>query len=270
MNNIIFQDNISETLFITIKMKALENELENGILKDKYSSELYKKLDYDFSKFPNKGLSRIGVCVRARYFDNKVKNYINNNKNVVVIFVGAGLDTRYFRINANNLNAVFYELDLDDVISLRKKVLRNEKVNYISNSMFETVWMDELKQKHQNAKFLFIVEGVFMYFDKALIKKFFIDLATRFEGQILCDMLSDWASKNSNKHDIIKNMESKFKFGINDFNEIENWHKNIKYIESTSIMKVFPERWVFFVKLLTLIPFIKNANKLVNFKLSKY
>lgn len=262
-------NNISDTLFINIKMKALENELENGILKDEYSLKLYKELEYDFSKFPSHGLSRIGICVRARYFDDEVINFIKNNENPVVVLVGAGLDTRYFRINGTNLNAVFYELDLDDVIKLRKVVLKDEKVNYISSSMFETEWMDELETTHKNANFLFVVEGVLMYFDENLVREFFVNLASRFRGEILCDLLSIWASKNSSKHDIIKNMQAKFKFGIDNLSKIESWHQNIKYIKNISVMKAQPKRWGFFIKILTLIPAFKNATRLVSFGLKK-
>lgn len=269
MSKISIKDSVSDTLFINVKMKALEHELKNGILKDEHSLRLYRELDYDFSKFPSRGLSRVGVCVRARYFDDEVKSYIQKSENLVVVFVGAGLDTRYFRIDAKNLNATFYELDLDEVISLRKEVLEASGVTYIASSMFETSWMDELKKSHEKAKFLFVVEGVLMYFEKSLVKQFFIDLASRFHGRIICDMMSTWASKNSSKHDIIKDMDAKFKFGVDDFSEIESWHKNISYLKHLSVMEAFPKRWGFFVRLLALIPPINNATKLASFKLGE-
>lgn len=266
---IIIKNSISDTLFINIKMKALEHFAKNSILQDEFSFKLYKDLDYDFSKFPSKGLSRIGVCVRAKYFDEKVKKFIKNNENCVVVFVGTGLDTRYFRINAQELKAKFYELDLPDVIELRKDVFKGQKtqnIELISASMFDTSWMDNLQKNHLNSQFLFVVEGVIMYFEKELIKEFFVNLASRFSGEIICDLLNVWASKNSNKHDVIKDMEAKFKFGIDELNSMEKWHKNIKLLESVSIMKVFSKRWGVF-KFLTIFKAIKNATRLVTFKL---
>lgn len=263
----MLSDQISDTLFINIKMKALENNLKNGVLKDEYSLKLYNELDYDFSKFPDRGLSRMGVALRAKYFDDELSKFIASNPNCVVVFVGSGLDTRFFRINGESLEAKFYELDLDDVILLRKQVLPSPKVEYIKSSMFETKWMDELKDKHKNQQFFFCIEGVLMYFEESLVKELFINLATRFKGVILCDILNVWMSQNSAKHDVIKDMEAKFKFGLEELKDIEKWHKNIKLTKSIPVMKVDKKRVPFWINLLLLVPKFANATRLVTFKL---
>lgn len=120
MEKAAITDHISETLFINISMKARENGQPGGVLKDPFSAELMDKLDYDFSKFEDARLSRVGVVVRAQYFDEETKAFIRNNrdKNLIVVHLGAGLDTRYLRIHGSGLPAVFYELDLPAVMDL--------------------------------------------------------------------------------------------------------------------------------------------------------
>jgi methyltransferase (TIGR00027 family) len=271
MEKITIKGDVSETLFINIPMKAMESEHPKGILKDPHSVELMSQLDYDFSKFDSAKMSRIGVVVRTQYFDEEAEKFINRNRgaNLVVVDVGVGLDTRYFRINGADQPVVFYELDLPEVMELREMVLPpSGNQRYIKSSMFETAWMDELAAKHPEALFLFLFEGVVMYFPEEKIRKMFSDLADRFYGEMICDLVNMWLCKNSKSHDALKKMEARFKFGINDETQIADWHPNIQHVKSTAPMKRHPQRWGFLVsRVLANIPFIKNTYKLATYRL---
>ncbi|WP_321529911.1 class I SAM-dependent methyltransferase [uncultured Desulfuromonas sp.] len=271
MEKVRITDSISETLFINIPMKAGEHARLDGILKDPFSAQLVKRLDYDFSRFASAPLSRIGVVVRARYFDEESMAFLNANKgkNLIVVHVGAGLDTRFLRIDGAGQPAVFYELDLPDVIDLREKVLPPlENEHLIRASMFETDWMDDLSARHPDGHFLFVIEGICMYFPEAKLRQFFRDLAQRFSGEILCDLLNVWMSKNSKKHDVLKKMEAEFAFGIDDEKRIEQWHPRLHYVKTALIMKQHPARWGFFIShFFANLPFIKKSSKMVTYRL---
>lgn len=84
------------------------------------------------------------------------------------MIVGCGLDARRQRLGRLAETAVFYELDIEEVIDVRRKLmpaLENEQ--FIVSSTVETKWMDELVAKHPNGNFIFIIEGVLMYFGEA-------------------------------------------------------------------------------------------------------
>lgn len=271
MQKVAISDDISKTLFITLYMKAIENQEKNPILKDSFSKDLMEKIDFDFSKYENIIFSRIGTNQRARYFDKVATNFIKEKENPVVVFVGCGLDTRYLRINGESLKARFYELDLPEVIDFRVKLLKSgENCTYIKESMFKSSWMDDLVKNNQNGNFLFIIEGVLMYFEKEQVKDLLVNLASRFDGELAFDTLSVWASKNSDKHDTIKNEVAKFRYGIDDDKELESWHESIKLISTTSIMKQKIGRFDFKIalyKLISCIPMVKNAGRLVRYKI---
>lgn len=271
MEKVTINNDISKTLFITVGVKAMENEEKNPILEDKFSKEMVKKIDFDFSKYKDVKFSRIGTNQRAKYFDEVTKEFIKTNNNPIVVFVGCGLDTRYLRINGENLHAKFYELDLPEVIEFRKKLLKcGENCTYIKSSMFETSWMDELVKNNQNGQFLFLIEGVLMYFEKQTVKEFITNLASRFKGEIALDTISVWLSENSVKHDTIKNENAKFKYGIDDDKELESWHENIKLLDTESIMGQGVSRFDFHVliyKFFSLIPKFKKASRLVRYKI---
>lgn len=269
MQKISISDEISQTLLITLYMRAKEQEYEKPILEDKYSFWLKKKIDYDFSRFKNAPLSQIGTNLRAKYFDEECENFIKKHKNAVVVFIGSGLDTRYLRLK--NKDAIFYELDLPEVINLREKLIKNDDCYHLKTSAFETKWMDELSKKHKNANFLFLAEGVLMYFEEEIVKSFLINLTKRFNAEIIFDALSVWLSKNSKKHDVMRHEKASFKFGIDDDKSIEKWHQNINYISTKYIMKLKINKINFLVilfKLISLIPKFKKSSKILRFKLN--
>ncbi len=57
-----------------------------------------------------------------------------------VVFLGSGLETSYNRIGNQIVN--FYQVDLPDVIEVRKRVLGNAKnEQLISGDMFDLNWI---------------------------------------------------------------------------------------------------------------------------------
>jgi O-methyltransferase involved in polyketide biosynthesis len=198
---------------------------------DKGEGILMNKIDYDFSKYKNAVRSSVGVAIRVKYFDELTADFIQKHKNPIVVNVGCGLDTRYKRLGPEITgNAVFYELDIPEAIELRERFLHeSENDIYLKGSIFETDWMDELKDKHPQAPFLFVAEGVLMYFEKERVKRVFVNLSERFStSQILFDVTSSWMCKNSHRHDSVKHTNAPFKLALDDDKEIEDWAKNLK------------------------------------------
>jgi O-methyltransferase involved in polyketide biosynthesis len=147
-NNI--QDNIADTLYIPLLMKCNETQRKAPFFSDPVACDIVKKIDYDFSKFENAVRSSVGVAIRAKYFDEPTADFIQTHKNPVVVNVGYGLDTRYERLGPEITgNAVFYELDIPEAMALRERFLHESENNiYLKGSIFETDWMDGLKDKH--------------------------------------------------------------------------------------------------------------------------
>ena len=176
-----FKSIVAETLLIPLYMRAKESHRDNPILNDKTAERLADNLEYDYSKFDGAKLSEVGCVVRGWYFDHAVQQFIKTHPNPVVVNVGCGLDTRFQRIG--NGKAIFYDMDLPEVISLRRELIHEQPGNvYIAASLLETDWMDDLLRKHPRSEFIFIVEGVLMYFYEKQVKAFLHHVARRFGG----------------------------------------------------------------------------------------
>ena len=224
------KDNIADTLYIPLLMKRNESNRRKPFFRDPFACEMVNKIDYNFSKYKKALRSSVGVAVRAKYFDEVTANFIQKHKNPIVVIIGCGLDARYQRLGKEITGkAIFYELDLPEVIELREKLLPIfENDIYLKYSMFETGWMDKLNDKHPQAAFLFVVEGVFIYFKKEQVKNVFVNLSKRFStSKILFDVRSSWLCKHSPVHDP-EITKSPFKLALDDDKEIENWAKNLK------------------------------------------
>lgn len=236
---------VEETLLITLYMRAKESRRKDAIIRDELACELVDKIDYDFAKFDKASMSALGCVIRGRHFDRKVQDFICRMPEPVVVNIGCGLDTRYQRIKEKK-NAVFYELDLPEVMSLRKRLLPPPDKNDIplAASLLESGWMDELREKHPDARFIFIIEGVVMYFYEEQVRTLLQRLASRFPGgEIHFDVCGTMFQKKSVKNDSVKHTNAHFRCGINDGRIIEQWVPQLKMSDSLSYMDIEKRRW---------------------------
>ena len=126
----------------------------------------------------------VGCVVRGRYFDDAVRRFIDNHSRPIVVNVGCGLDTRCQRIHRENDPTKYYELDLPEVISLRRELIPEPEYDtYISSSLLETKWLECLKTQHPDCDFIFIIEGVLMYFYEEQVKAVLHNIASHFSGR---------------------------------------------------------------------------------------
>lgn len=274
MEKIEFEGTVSETLLINLYFRSKENQETAPILKDEFSGDIVSKIDYDFAKFDSSTLSRVGTVIRARFFDDCILKFTREHPTAVIVQVGAGLDTRPLRLAPVCPEATFYDLDLPDVIALRDKLMPKAPRNYsLACSMLETAWMDELAAKHAGEKFVFVLEGVSMFFEKPIFREFFLNLAARFSGLVLVDLLNDFATKmNTRKHDTLKFMkeEVKIKMGIAGADEVEAWDKErIKCLEIGTMMNMYKHRWGLVGRAMSWIKPFREACRMFVFALGK-
>ncbi|MBO2641172.1 class I SAM-dependent methyltransferase [Shewanella algae] len=230
-------DPIAQTLFIPLYMKSCQSKLKDAFFSDPWACALMEQFDYDFSSFDQSVLSSVGVAIRAGYFDRLTADIIAAAQSCVVVNLGAGLDARFQRIqkligNTMEDKAWFYNLDLPEVIALREQLLPADSCETcISASVFDGDWMDELNARHQSATFVFIAEGLLMYFDNCQVQQLLQELANRFPGcHILFDGISRWMRDNSDNHDSVKYAGAGFKLAFDSPREIEQWHGKLKVI----------------------------------------
>lgn len=224
-----FQENVSETLLIPLYMRAQESKEENPIIIDEKSVELLSKVDYDFSKFSADERCQRYISLRTKYFDEAVRKFVDKYDDAVVVLIACGLDPRVERISIEKEYQV-YELDLPDVINLRRKFLPESPNNkYIAGSITNDEWIKTIKAEHPEGHFLFILEGISMYLTEEVMKNVFKNIDDNFDhAEIHVERMNKFLSKRTYLQQSVNNTNASFNWGSDNPKEIEEWSKSFK------------------------------------------
>ena len=176
---------IQETLLLPLWGRAYETQKNNPRLIDEHAVEIIKQIDYDFSNIrETQSMSQHGWVARSRHTDRMVLEFIKKHPKASIVNIGCGLDTTFSRVD--NGKIMFYELDLPDVIALRKNFYADSDRHIsIASSFLDTEWFEQIEFRDG---LLFLAGGVFMYFKEKQIKEFFIKVADHFNA---CDFYFD-------------------------------------------------------------------------------
>ena len=233
-NDLPILGDVQETMLGPLWARAKYSQLYPDILDDKKSSEIIKKIDYDFTKVQEYlGEWRgIGLLVRARNFDNAVMKYIEKFPEATIVNVGAGLDTTFYRVDNGSIK--WYDLDLPDAIEFRRKYIPEPtRCYYISKSALDYSWFDEVEFNLD--KGLFIITGGFIYyFQETEISALFGALAKKFpSGELIFDCVSNLAIKVAHKRAKKAGAETPFWYiGVGDpIKTLAKWSDKLKVID---------------------------------------
>jgi len=175
---------VAETLLITRYIRAVESQRPDALIKDERAEALVRQLDQESLRKTlalTNDYTRALMILKSREFDRFAQDFLKRHADGVVVHIGCGLDTRFERVE--NDQAEWYDLDLPDVIELRRKLVGGEGAHhhFLTCSVFDNAWLDTVSV-HQPRPFLFLAEGVFMYFEEVRVKSLVLRLRDRFPG----------------------------------------------------------------------------------------
>lgn len=226
----IEEGSIEETMLGPLWARATYSKKFPELLNDEKAIEIIRNIDYDFSEISEfLGEWRaVGLMMRARRFDDALKEYIEKFPDATVINIGAGLDTTFFR--ADNGKITMYNLDLPDVIELREDLVKENKRNQnIACSVFDEEWTDQIDFSDDKGIF-FIAGGFVYYFKEEKISPLIERLARKFPGgEIIFDSISSLASNIMNKRAEKAESDLRINLAIDDpYEMIPTWSPHIK------------------------------------------
>jgi O-methyltransferase involved in polyketide biosynthesis len=188
------------TLILPLWGRAFFSRLYPEILDDKEAAHIANSLGYDFSEV-EKALGEFGglsYIVRGRKIDDAIKHFLLEHPNATVVNIGSGLDTTFSRVDNGTVH--WYDIDIEDVISLRKSLIPEGPRNIcIAKSVFDYSWFKDIRFNMKDG-ILFVAGGVFYYFMENKVRELFIKLAENFPGgELYFDGETKTAVKVSNK-----------------------------------------------------------------------
>lgn len=255
---------VPETMLITLRAKYQETKSPDRIINDPKSVEILEQIDYDFSgKKQVKKTTQKGIVIRTEILDELTGTFLSNNKNAVVVSLGCGLDSRFQRINKEEVTR--FDLDLPDAIELRKNFFEESKqLTFIPKSILDFSWTEVVPK---NQPTLFIAEGLLMYFTEKEVKSIIKTIGDEFPGsEMIFDAMPTFAVNKKNMHPDVKNYEAQFKWGIKTGKEINQWNMKAKFLNEYFIFDRYKNHWPFFLRVLMLIPAFKKSGKIIHLK----
>lgn len=239
---------LNETALLTLFARARESQSENPIIKDEKAEALVAalkpvvstrrtKLAQKLSKSAIDVRASVHLTLRARKYDEYVRVFLAKDPNGVVINLGCGLDTRFFRVD-NGLLA-FYDIDLPEMVALKRSLIEEqERYTMIGQSVLDFSWMAQVASSSR--KVIILAEGLLMYLPEEKVRELVLELQRRFPGaELVCELTGrTWVEGFWGKLAAIKMQKqlkmgggARFVFGVSDERELEKWGPGIKFLE---------------------------------------
>lgn len=157
---------IEDTLFLPVLERIYASEKFPQILRDDKALELKAKLPAHLKdqKLQNQYAALAGA-VRSANFDRYIRNFLKRNPGGVIVQLGCGLDTTFYR--CDNGSAIWYDVDFPESINVRKTVLREtEREHFYAGNPFLCEWLAEIRCQHPQIPVLVTAGGLLHYFDR--------------------------------------------------------------------------------------------------------
>ncbi len=255
---------VGETLVLPLWARARDAEMNDPVLNDTHAREIVAKIDYDFSKIETTYLKnhQLVWIIRAYQFEKCVREFINHDKNAVIINIGAGLDTTFKRVD--NGSVLWINIELPDVAELRQMLIPDSlREKTIAKSALDFTWMDDIAPLIMGRPLLFMAAGVLCYFEPNDVKTLFQKLAGAYpSAHVLFDAMSWFTVRWSNREILKKtgmDSSARLKWHLKRASRLKTWVDKIKIVEEYPMFSRVPIKKAWSKKL---IRDIKIAGKL--------
>jgi len=221
---------VAETLLFPLYIRAMESQRPDALLKDDKAVALVRQMNYDSSWITQMKVDeedKVALVLRNREFDRYARDFLARCPEAVVVHIGCGLDSRFERVD--NGQVEWYDLDLPEVIELRRKFIGNEGARYhlLSCSVLDGAWLDTVSV-HRQRPFLFLAEGVLMYLEEAQVKSLVLTLRDHFPGaELVCDAFSPLLVWANNLRIARTKIGARYDWGLKRGRDVERWGDDI-------------------------------------------
>jgi O-methyltransferase involved in polyketide biosynthesis len=199
-------------MLATLYAKALDADLEEPILGDRFAKQIVERIDYDWQKTTITPRNSLGVTTRTAHFDAWTNQFLAAHPRAVVLHVGCGLDSRFFRLQPGP-GVEWYDVDFPDVIALCKEFfpLRGN-YHLVSAAVTDPAWLADIPADRPA---LMIGEGLTMYLHDrdgiALLRR----IVERFpSGELQFDAFSRLGIKSQWMNAVVRRAGAKLFWGI--------------------------------------------------------
>ncbi len=230
---------IEQTAFLTEYARALDSRWARPILGDTLAHDVVGNIDYDFAGL---GVQTSVVCqtaLRAKMLDDRVRAFVAAHPDAVVVDLGAGLDSGYYRV-APPPSVHWYSVDLPGITALRDQVLPAAPQSHsVPVSLTDERWPNPIPADRPT---MLVADGLFAFLTEAQIIAIFLTITDHFgAGELAFNDYGriGWASRLAVKlypQKMFKDVGSQFGYpGFKDAHHPETWNPRMSLVEEASL-----------------------------------
>lgn len=249
---------IAQTLCIPLAARAKESSHSAPLLSDRKAEKLFAQLDLSSIITDGWEISTLGILARSNIIDQEIAKLISVSQRTVVINLGAGLDTRFYRLKQPA--DCWYDIDLPPVIALRERLLEKEEtITAIASSILEPEWIAKIDVSAGSTVIL-IAEGLLMYFTREQVVKILGMLSQAFPGaHLFFDVVHSFF--------VNKKISSEFLWGIDKARETETISPGAVLFDFWIMGDLYPERQSALLRFFRWLPSTKNRSQILHCQL---
>ncbi|KAK2001019.1 O-methyltransferase [Colletotrichum falcatum] len=228
-----------ETLLGTISAKAADALNPSPILGDRWAAELLTKVDYDFSRLGVTGWLQAWPVIRSRGLDRWTSEFLDQHVHApdgaTVLHLACGLDSRALRLGRyfDRMKLRWVDVDLPDVISLRKELMPEPDVGFRDQSSYELFavsvtepnWLQDIPADRPT---LIVFEGLSMYLAEEDARDMIRRLVEHFaQGQLVFDAVNSFFVSSQRWISPVVKSGSTLKWYVDRPLSIETWAEGL-------------------------------------------
>jgi O-methyltransferase involved in polyketide biosynthesis len=230
---------VEQTAFLTEYARALDSRSATPILGDPLAQDTVGKIDYDFDGL---GIQTSVLCqtaLRAKMLDDSVRAFIGRHPDAVVVDLGAGLDSGYYRVRPPS-SVDWYSVDLPGIMAMRDEVLPEAAQSHsLAASLADEHWADAIPADRPA---MLIADGLFAFLTEAVIIAIFRRITDHFRsGELAFNDYGGigWMSRLAIKlypQKMFADVGSQWQYrGFKDARHPETWNPRMRLVEESSM-----------------------------------
>jgi O-methyltransferase involved in polyketide biosynthesis len=251
-------------MLATLYAKALDADLPHPILGDRYAKEVVERIDYDWKKTSITARRSASVTTRTAHFDTWARQFLAAHPQAIVLHLGCGLDSRFFRVQPGP-GVEWYDVDYPDVAQLCEQLYpARDHHRVVAASVTDPVWLADIPADRPT---LMIGEGLTMYLTEqegiALLRR----MVDRFpSGELQFDAFNRLGIKSQWMNTVVRRSGSTLYWGIGGPDDILtavpgvrllDW---VRWFESDNFNQL-PRRYLALGRFMTLVPAMANMSQ---------
>lgn len=229
---------VEQTAFVTQYARALDSRWPRPILGDTLADDIVAKIDYDFDGLGVPASAIRQTALRAKLLDDRVRRFVGEHLNAVVVDLGAGLATPMQRV-APPPTVDWYNVDLPNVIALREQVVpADDHAHSVAASLADDSWSDQIPS---NRPTMLIADGLVAFVSEALLVNLFRHIPEHFgSGEVAINDYGRVSSLNIAAMKIgFSAVGTQWNYrGFSDPHVPEGWSPRLRLVEETSLAHV--------------------------------